>query len=198
MHFWNEFYSVLLETYGKRDGRAGERFMPRNAFNAPNAASRETGGGQSTNLYAGGVFELGPEEALVIESRAPTPPQYSGMVLSNLWGESLDFANHQCSLNGFQSERDADGAIRWVVAHRDPGIPNWLDTTGHPEGFMSPRWAYSETPPKDRWPTIQARKVRFDEIRAHLPSGTRTLPPSERAERIRVRQEHVRRRYRSF
>ena len=189
---------MLLETYGKQDGREGERFMPRNAFNAPNAASRETGGGQSTNLYAGGVYELGPDEALVIESRVAIEPEYLGMVLSNLWGESLDFASHQCSLNGFQSERDADGALRWVVAHRDPGVPNWLDTTGHPEGFMSPRWSFAETPPQDRWPTIHAKKVRFDEIRAHLPRETRTLLPGERAERIRIRQEHVRRRYRSF
>jgi hypothetical protein len=198
MHFWNEFYSVLLETYGKRDGADGERFMPRNAFNAPNAASRETGGGQSTNIYAGGVYELGLEEALVIESRVQIEPEYIGIVLSNLWGESLDFANHQCSLNGFQSERDADGALRWVVAHRDPGIPNWLDTTGHREGFMSPRWSYTETPPAERWPTISARKVAFDEIRDHLPSETRSISASERAERIRIRQEHVRRRYRSF
>jgi hypothetical protein len=198
MHFWNEFYSVLLETYGKRDGASGERFMPRNAFNAPNAASRETGGGQSTNIYAGGVYELGPDEALVIESRVVEPPEYIGMVLSNLWGESHDFANHQCSLNGFQAEIDPDGALRWVVAHRDPGVPNWLDTTGHPEGFMSPRWSYAQTPEPDRWPTISARCVPFAEIRENLPSGVRVVGPEERAQQIRIRREHVKRRYRVF
>ena len=198
MHFWNEFYTVLLETYGKRDGTDGERFMPRNAFNAPNAASRETGGGQSTNIYAGGVYELEPDEALIVESRVQVEPEYIGFVLSNLWGESHDFANRQCSLNGFQAERDPDGVLRWVIAHRDPGVPNWLDTTGHPEGFMSPRWAYTEQPPPERWPTIQARKVRFDEIRNHLPEGVRTVSLAERTERIRIRQDHVRRRYRAF
>lgn len=198
VHFWNEFYTVLLETYGKRDGADGERFMPRNAFNAVNAASGATGGGQSTNLYAGGVYELGPDEALIVESKIPVEPQYIGMVLSNLWGESHDFANRQCSLNGFQTERDPDGALRWVIAHRDPGVPNWLDTTGHPEGFMSPRWSYSETPARENWPTITASKLPFDSIRAHLPAEVRTVTPDERAERIRIRQEHVRRRYRSF
>jgi len=198
MHFWNQFYTVLLETYGKRDGKQGERFMPRNKFNQPNAASRETGGGQSTNIYAGGVYELGPDEALVIESRVQLQPQYIGFHLSNLWGESHDFANHQSSLNGFQAESDADGALRWVIAHRDPGVPNWLDTTGHPEGFMAPRWSYSETPPRERWPTVSARKVAFDEIREHLPDGVRTVSPQERAARIRMRQEHVQRRYRVF
>jgi len=198
MHFWNQFYTLLLETYGKRDGAEGERFMPRNAFNAVNAASGATGGGQSTNLYAGGVYELGPDEALVVESRIPETPEYVGFVLTNLWGESHDFANHQCSLNGFQAEWDDDGVLRWVVAHRDPGVPNWLDTTGHPEGFMSPRWTYSTTPARAHWPSISARKVAFGAIRDHLPAGVRTVTPAERAERIRIRQEHVRRRYRAF
>jgi hypothetical protein len=48
--------------------------MPRNKFNAVNAASGATGGGQSTNLYAGGIFELEPDEALVIENRVQLPP----------------------------------------------------------------------------------------------------------------------------
>ncbi len=198
MHFWNEFYTVLLEVYGKRSGKEGPRFMPRNAFNPPNAASGATGGGQSTNIYAGGVFDLAPDEALIVESRIPVPPQYIGFHLANLWGESLDFANHQTSLNGCQVEPDADGVLRYVVAHRDPGVPNWLDTTGQREGFLTPRWAYSVQPPPDQWPSIQARKIRFDEIRQHLPAGVRTVSPQERAERIRVRQEHVKRRYRVF
>jgi hypothetical protein len=198
MHFWNEFYTRLLEVYGTRDGSDRERFMPRNAFNAVNAASGATGGGQSTNLYAGGVFELEPDQALVIESRAPIAPQYQGFHLANLWGESLDYANHQSSLNGFQCERDADGAVRYVVAHRDPGVPNWLDTTGHREGFLTPRWAYSQTPPREHWPSIRAERVRFDAVRDHLPAGVREVSPAERRERIRIRQAHVKRRFRVF
>jgi hypothetical protein len=194
VHFWNEFYDVLLETHGDRNGD-GKRFMPRNDFNAPNAASGATGGGMSTNIYAGGVYELGPDEALVVESHAPVEPMYIGFHLSNFWGESFDYANRLTSLNGFQSERDADGAIRYVIAHRDPGVPNWLDTTGHPEGYLVPRWAYFEKPPPEQWPTIRATKVRFDEIRAHLPAGTRTVSPDERHAQIRVRQLHVQRRF---
>ena len=194
VHFWNEFYDVLLETYGDRNGD-GKSFMPRNAFNAPNAASGATGGGMNTNIYAGGVYELGPDEALVIETRMPVEPMYIGMHLSNFWGESFDYANRITSLNGFQSERDPDGAIRWVIAHRDPGVPNWLDTTGHPEGFMAPRWAYFEKPPPEIWPTLAATRVRFDEIRKHLPASTRSVSDGERREAIRIRQLHVQRRF---
>jgi len=202
MRFWNEFYTVLLETYGKQGAKSGddesERFMPRNKFNEPNAASGATGGGQSTNIYAGGVWELDDDEALLIESRTVVEPDYRGMNLSNLWGESLDYANHQTSLTAHQAATDSDGAVRYVVAHRDPGVANWLDTTGHREGFLNPRWTYTEQPPREQWPTISARKIRFDEIRSELPDDVRTVTPAERDECIGIRREHVQRRFRVF
>jgi hypothetical protein len=194
MHFWNEFYDVLLETHGDRNGD-GKRFMPRNAFNEPNAASGATGGGMNTNIYAGGVYELGPDEALVVESRVEVEPMYTGFHLSNFWGESFDYQNRITSLNGFQAERDGDGAVRYVIAHRDPGVPNWLDTTGQREGFMAPRWAYFEKPPQERWPRIRAEKVPFDEVRRHLAPDTRSVSPDERREQVRIRQLHVQRRF---
>jgi hypothetical protein len=100
--------------------------------------------------------------------------------------------------NGSHCEASYEGVIRLVIAHRDPGVWNWIDTTGHREGFLTPRWAYSETPPNDQWPTISAKKVPFDEIREHLPPETREITPEQRREQVRVRQEHVLRRYRVF
>jgi hypothetical protein len=85
-----------------------------------------------------------------------------------------------------------------VVSHRDPGVANWLDTTGQPEGFMALRWAYSVKPPQDEWPTVVARKIGFDAIRSALPPGTRTVSDAERRERIRIRRAHAQRRYRQF
>jgi hypothetical protein len=198
MHFWNAFWTILMGTYGERDGSLPGVAFPRNAFNTVNAASGATGGGMGTNLYAGGVFELAGDEALIVENRVVVPAQYVGFQLGNLWGESVDFANHLGSLNGAQSVVDPDGVIRLVVAHEDPGVPNWLDTTGHHEGFLTPRWAYSETPSPEQWPTITCRKVRFDEIREHLPATTPRVSRAERREQIRLRQEHVQKRYRSF
>lgn len=198
MHFWNAFWTILMGTYGHREGGIPGVEFTHNAFNTINAASGATGGGMGTNLYAGGVFELEPDEALIVENRVDLEPQYIGFQLGNLWGESLEYAHALGSLNGHQSERDPDGVIRLVVAHRDPGVPNWLDTRGHREGFLTPRWAYSETPPPDRWPQITAKKVAFDAIREHLPEDTRTISPEERREQIRVRQEHVQKRYRVF
>jgi hypothetical protein len=198
MHFWNAFWTILMGTHGERPGTIPGLAFPRNAFNEINAASGATGGGMSTNLYAGGVAELGPDEALIVENRIAVQPQYVGFQLGNLWGESIEYANQVGSRNGHQSRVDDDGVIRLVIAHRDPGVPNWLDTTGHREVFMAPRWAYSETPDPEQWPTVTAIKVPFDEIRAHLPPETPVVTPEERRSEIAVRQRHVRKRFRAF
>lgn len=195
MRFWNDFYDIVLETHGDRNGD-GKQFMPTNDLNAPARANIAAGGGQNTNVYAGGVFDLGPDQALLIEITVPVEPAYSGFHLANLWGESLDYANHQSSLNGFQAEPDADGVLRYVVAHRDPGVPNWLDTTGVPRGFLSLRWTYSEEP--TTLPEHTVRTVALDDLRGHLPAGTRQVSPGERAAQIAVRQAHVQRRYRQY
>jgi len=195
MRFWNEFYTVLLETYGDMSGD-GKRFMPRNDLNPPNFASIATGGGQTTNLYSGGVFELTADDALVIEVETPVPAVYFGFHLSNLWGESLDYANRLTSLNAHQACRDRDGRMRYVVAHRDPGCPNWLDTTGLEEGFMTFRWTYTTKPTE--LPSAQVTKVACREIFAHLPAETEKVTPEQRCEQIRVRQAHVQRRYRQY
>jgi hypothetical protein len=83
-----------------------------------------------------------------------------------------------------------------VIAHRDPGVANWLDTTGLPEGFMALRWSYSKLPGELR--TTKTVKVAVDAIKSQLPPGARTVSSAERRERIRIRQEHVQRRYRQY
>lgn len=195
MKFWNEFYDVILEAHGDRNGD-GATFMPRNGLNAPARANLATGGGQNTNVYSGGVFDLEPDEALLIETSVPVQPAYSGFHLSNLWGESLDYANHQSSLNGFQAEPDDDGIVRYVVAAGDPGVPNWLDTTGLRKGFLSFRWTYAQDP--EQLPEISVSTVPLADVRSRMPATTRTVTPDERAAQIAIRQAHVQRRYRQY
>lgn len=197
MHFWLAFYDRVLNCNGTHQGE-GRYFMPVNGYNQPNAASGDTGGGMSTNIYAGGIYDLAEDEALYIEARFHGEPVYTGMHLGNLWGESPDYANHQSSLNAFQMHMGADGVQRWVVAHRDPGVPNWVDTTGLPRGYLSHRWAYSVLPPQDQWPTISARVVRFDEIRDCFPPDTPQVSAQQRQREIAMRQQHVQKRFRVF
>ncbi|MEE4661099.1 MAG: hypothetical protein V2J89_11570, partial [Halieaceae bacterium] len=199
MRFWLEFYDVVLNCHGTHENvNNSPYFMPVNAYNTPNAASSDTGGGMSTNIYAGGLFDLAEDEALYVEARFSGEPVYTSFHLGNLWGESPDYANHQSSLNGFQMYMGEDGVQRWVVAHRDPGVQNWLDTTGLSKGYLSHRWAYSELPPKEQWPTITAEKIGFDEIRSRFPADQPMLTPEQRRAAIAIRQRHVQKRFRVF
>jgi len=152
----------------------------------------------STNVYAGGLYDLAEDEALYIEATYTGDPVYVSVHLGNLWGESPDYANHQSSMNLHQMYMGEDRIQRWVVAHKDPGVQNWLDTTGLPRGYLSHRWAYSEIPDEKDFPTIKAEKIRFDQIGDYMPEDMPRLSAEERREVIRVRQEHVQRRYRTF
>ncbi len=198
MHFWNAFWTIPMGTYGEREGALPGIAFPRNKFNKMNAASAATGGGMASNLYAGGVLELAPDEAFIVENKIKVEPNYMGFQLGNLWGESIEYANCVSSRNGHQAHVDSDGVIRLVIAHEDPGVHNWIDTTGHPEVFMSPRWAYSDTPDPSDWPEITGKKVKFSEIMDHLPADTKMMTPAERRDEIAIRQRHVLKRYRAF
>jgi hypothetical protein len=41
---------------------------------------------------------------------------------------------------------EPDGTFRAVIAHRDPGVPNWLDTEGRPFGLVFWRFFLPEGP----------------------------------------------------
>jgi hypothetical protein len=198
IRFWNAFWTILMGTYGERPGTLPGIGFKRNEFNQMNAAGVATGGGMSTNLYAGTIAELEEGEVLLVESEIRARPAYVGFQLGNLWGESLEYANRVGSRNGFQSHSDADGRMRWVVAHEDPGIQNWVDTSGHREVFVAPRWAFSETPAMEDWPTVRCLKIAATELRASLPADTPEFAPEQRCAEIAVRQRHARRRFRSF
>ena len=199
MQFWLDFYDKILNVNGSHGSpEDGKYYYPENGYNKPNCASSDTGGGMSTNVYAGGLYDLAEDEALYIEATYTGDPVYVSVHLGNLWGESPDYANHQSSLNLHQMYMGEDRVQRWVVAHRDPGVQNWLDTTGLPRGYLSHRWAYSEIPDEKDWPTIKAEKIRLDQVADYMPQDMPRLSGEERRQAIRVRQAHVQRRYRVF
>jgi hypothetical protein len=146
-------------------------------------------GAQKHQTAGTGWFALEDDEALILEV-VPPRARYWSVDLCNFWLESLDYANHQSSLNGHQARLDSDGAFRAVVCQRDPGVANWLDPVGHNEGSMIYRWNLAESTP-----VPETRVVRLSELRDHLPRDTPEVDPAERARAIEVRREHVRRRF---
>lgn len=108
---------------------------PANTMMAP----RLTPGGLATQYSSAGHFELRPDQALVITVPIADAP-YLGFQLGSRWYISLDYLNHQTSLNASQAQPDPDGKIRIVVAEANPGVTNWVETLGHRRGFLQFRW----------------------------------------------------------
>jgi len=146
-------------------------------------------GGAAENRPVIGSWELGPDEALLVEV---TPPEglYWSFSLGNPWWETIDYGRHQSSLNGHQAEVDPDGMVRAVIAHDDPGVANWLDTAGHSAGPVILRCVRTETAP-----IPITRLISFSDVAASVPSETRHVTPEERQGTIAARRLAVSRRF---
>jgi hypothetical protein len=81
--------------------------------------------------------------------------------LADPWWQTTDDAYHHSFVNGHQAHIDADGKVRMVIAARDPGVPNWLDTVDNLTGVALWRWYLAE-----RYPTPSVRVVPFSAVRA--------------------------------
>jgi hypothetical protein len=87
---------------------------------------------------------------------------------------------------------DEDGIIRYVLARRDPGVPNWLDISGHPNGGIFMRWQSPADGAHPDKPTVT--QVAFDDIRGSLPESHPTVTPEQRTAVLQDRYEAVNKR----
>ena len=149
------------------------------------APARRFVGGADDIWYGNDAYRLAPDEVLLVEFDPPDA-RYWHIQLVDLWFETLDYANRQTSLNGHQLVRDADGRVRVVIAHRDPGVPNWLDTAGHAEGLIQYRYVWTKNAPEPR-----ARLLPWSALGEALPAGTPRVTPEARRRQIAARQAHV-------
>ncbi|WP_380879624.1 hypothetical protein ACFB49_23340 [Sphingomonas sp. DBB INV C78] len=139
--------------------------------------------GLSRQSYYEGAYDLGDDEALITEVKIPESVGYWSLILTNELYETTDWYNNQSSLNDSQAIVDADGVFRAVISARDPGVHNWLDTSGYPRGAVQGRWFDT-----DERPTPTIRKVKVDAVREALPAGTRLVSAGEREKALRDRR----------
>ncbi len=96
-------------------------------------------GGDESIIYYHSHWKLAPNEALIIEVKPPECDTWN-FQLNNYWMESLDYRYYNICINKASAAYEKDGALKVVVAHTDPGHPNWIGTCGHAEGTMCWRW----------------------------------------------------------
>lgn len=148
-------------------------------------------GGAADILYGGGVWQLAPGEALLVECEVPAARYWSFQLYSDPWFESLDIVNRIASLSSEQMQVDPDGRFRLAVAAADPGIPNWLDTEGRAGGLVSYRYVWSSTAP-----VPSCRVVPLASLREHLPPFTPDCDAAQRRVQIARRRAAIARRFR--
>lgn len=128
------------------------------------------------------VFDIAPDEALVIESELPeTRPYWNVQVIDGLWNQ-VDIGYRQSSLNGSTAKVDGDGKFRAVLSHEDPGFFNWLDTGGNGYGMLIGRWYRCSSQP-----TPQVTKMKLADVASHLGSVSPRASAQERDAQLRQR-----------
>jgi hypothetical protein len=135
-------------------------------------------------IYLDGAFEIKDDEALVLETPVPEKCRYWQILLADDRFATVDWVNHQSSLNDVQVKLDKDGMFRAVIAAKDPGVPNWLDTGGERWGIIQMRWNRCTSAPE---PVV--RKVALKDVRKHLPKDTPVVTPEARKEQLGARRE---------
>ena len=139
--------------------------------------------GLNRQHYYEGAYELADDEALIVEAKVPDQVKYWSLILTNDLYETTDWANNQASLNDAQAHVDRDGWFRAVVSARDPGVPNWLDTSGYPSGAIQGRWFDASSAP-----TPEVKKLKLDCRACGSSGGHAQCEPAEREAAIRARR----------
>lgn len=116
-----------------------------NRFNEPEKPGAGMAYAAIDIAYAMAPFYVPADKALVMSGRFPAC-RYAGVVLWSRFRQSFDYVNRTVSLNRAQTVTDAGGNYRIVVAQRDPGVPNWLDTGGRSSGMIYWRFLLPEEP----------------------------------------------------
>ncbi|MCU0270066.1 MAG: hypothetical protein MUF83_15660 [Acidimicrobiales bacterium] len=85
--------------------------------------------------YSMAPYVLGTDEALVVTGRWPTCA-FANVSIWNRYLQTYDYAHRPVSRNRASTALEPDGSFRMVIAHADPGVPNWIDTEGRSFGMV--------------------------------------------------------------
>ena len=157
----------------------------------PNAfpALADTGDDRKRGRAAAAMhWALAPDDALVVTFDA-----HDGLWMFTNGGafmNSMDYLYRPVGMTPSQARVDADGRIRLILAHDDPGYANWIDTQGFARGNLTYRHMLEGTPA-----ALETQVVRRTDLGAALPADSATVTPVERLASMRARFDGVCRRY---
>jgi hypothetical protein len=149
------------------------------------------GGSFTRQVYLPAVYEFEDDEALIVETELPKIRRYWNFQLNDPYFNATEYVYRLSSTNGHFAKVSSDGRFRAVISLQDPGVPNWLDPAGFLQGTIYGRWYDC-----DSCPTPTLKRVKFSELRQHLPADTPSVSLEERADELRRRVRACQRRRR--
>jgi hypothetical protein len=184
--------SIELQAQFYRDRGLLVTALPANTMLPPQPARGE--GVHATQWNSSGPFDLADDEALVVTIKDAPHARYHDIMVADPWLNTLEFVEHQPGLNRAQARVDPDGFLRYVVSARDPGVPNWLDTTGQRHGILFARWQDVDGGLTAQHAPV-AQVVKLAELRTALPDETPAVSGTARARQLADRERQVRERF---
>lgn len=136
-----------------------------NGLVAQDQAPFRAAGGDPNIHYLHSYWSLAHDEALLFELDRVPLCEHWNLQINNHWMESLDYRYFQVCLNDHSARPCPDGGLKLVLAHENPGTPNWLQTAGHRQGTLLWRWIGATDPVVPR-----TRVVKLNEL---TPVGVR-------------------------
>ena len=144
-----------------------------------------TPGGEPLICY----WQVPADEVLIVRVTPPAA-DYWAVEFGNCWWETMDYRYRLCSTNCHHAVLESDGELLLVVAHDDPGLPNWLDPSGHVEGYITVRWIGATS-----YPAPQCIQMKREGLASYLPTTVRTVNPTQRRMQLAARRRGVIKRF---
>ena len=137
---------------------------------------------KALGFVASGLVNIKEDEALVM-TLSPMGAQYLSVNFYRPYHISPEHVNHSSSLNNVQAKANPDGTVTFIMARRDPGAFNWIDTNGIPYGSFAVRWQTLTRPVSGTLANgvKEVRVVKLADLRRELPATTRWVTPKQRA-----------------
>ncbi len=144
-----------------------------------------TPGGEPLICY----WRVPKDEALIVRVTPPSA-SYWAVEFGNYWWESMDYRYRLCSTNCHHAQLEDNGELLLVVAHEDPGVPNWLDPSGHGEGYIALRWINA-----DHYPKPECVQLKAADLKTHLPDNVKKISAEQRKQQLAARRRGALKRF---